>query len=275
MVTEPTREDHILDLMLTNNPSIIKSVHILPGFSDHEVVLSDSNLAPSYARKLPRKIHLFSKANWAEVRQKISDFSATYFNTMSELDINTKWNTLKKQLNDIMDSCIPTKMTTTRHNVPWINRTLIRLTRNKQRLFNKAKKKKGNEAWSWYKSYKKQVDSRWGKPDQTMWTTSSSQPSKKRTPNLFGNSSAPSEEKTLELHCWSPRGNCLLMADLKQKSWTTNSNPNLLRRSPLTYLHHMDPTQQHDVSVQSTLDRRPMYYSQKQKWTRRVRMQTQ
>ena len=34
-------------------------------------------------------------------------------------------------------------------------------------------------------------------------------------------------------------------------------------------------TQQHDVSVQSTLDRRPMYYSQKQKWTRRVRMQTQ
>ena len=34
-------------------------------------------------------------------------------------------------------------------------------------------------------------------------------------------------------------------------------------------------TQQHDVSVQSTLDRQPMYYSQKQKWTRRVRMQTQ
>ena len=33
-------------------------------------------------------------------------------------------------------------------------------------------------------------------------------------------------------------------------------------------------TQHHDVSVQSTLDRRPMYYSQK-KWTRRVRMQTQ
>ena len=157
MVTEPTREDHILDLMLTNNPSIIKSVHILPGFSDHEFVLSDSNLAPSYTRKLPRKIHLFSKANWAEVRQKISDFSATYSNTMTELDINTKWNALKKQLNDIMDSCIPSKMTTTRHNVPWIIRTLIRLTRKKQKLFNKAKKKKGNEAWSRYKSCKKQV----------------------------------------------------------------------------------------------------------------------
>ena len=140
MVTEPTRKDHILDLMLTNNPSIIKNVQILPGFSDHEFVLSDSNLAPSYARKLPRKIHLFSKANWAEVCQKISDFSATHSNTMSELDINTKWNALKKQLNEIMDSCIPTKMTTTRHNVPWINRTMIHLT-----------------AWSRYKSCKKQV----------------------------------------------------------------------------------------------------------------------
>ena len=39
-----------------------------------------------------------------------------------------------------MDSCIPTKMTTTRHNVPWINRTMIHLT-----------------AWSRYKSCKKQV----------------------------------------------------------------------------------------------------------------------
>ena len=120
-----------------------------------------------------------------------------------------------------MDSCTPSKMTTTRHNVPWINRTLIRLTRKKQRLFNKAKKKKGNEAWSRYKFCKKQV---------------TQQIRKARSEYLFGNSSAPSEEKTLELHRWSPRGNCLLMADLKQKSWTTNSNPSLLRRSPLTYL---------------------------------------
>ena len=143
--------------MLTNNPSIIKSIHILPGFSDNYFVLSDSNLAPSYAGKLPRKICFFLKANWAEVRQKISDFSVTYLNTMRELDISTKWNALKKQLNDIMDTCILSKMTTTRHNVLWINRTLIRLTRKKQRLFNEAKKKKGSDAWSCKKQVTQQM----------------------------------------------------------------------------------------------------------------------
>ena len=31
---------------------------------------------------------------------------------MSELDINTNWNTMKKHLNDIINTCIPNKMTT-------------------------------------------------------------------------------------------------------------------------------------------------------------------
>ena len=98
--------------MLTNNPIIIKSVNILLAISDHEFVLSDSNLLPAYARKLPGQIHFFSKANWAEVRKKISEFSVTYCSTMSELDINFKWNTMKRNFNDVMDSCISSKMTT-------------------------------------------------------------------------------------------------------------------------------------------------------------------
>ena len=147
MVTEPTREDNILDLILTTQVSLRVYISYLASQTMSLCWQSDSNLASSYTRKLPKKIHLFSKANWAEVRQKISDFSATYLNTMSELDINTKWNALKKQLNDIMDTCITSKMTTTRHNVPWINRTLICLTRKKQRLFNKAKKEEGIITW--------------------------------------------------------------------------------------------------------------------------------
>ena len=215
MVTEPTREDYILDLMLTNNPSSIKSVHILPGFSDHEFVLSDSNLLPAYARKLPMKIHLCSKANWAAVLQKISEFSVTYFNTTSKLDINTKWNTLKKQMNDIVDTCIPSKMTTKRHKAPWINGTLIRLTRKKQRLFNKSNKKKGNNTWSSYKSCNKQVTQQMRKARSDCVNKIIESAFQEADTKLFWKLIHSKRGEKLESCHWSPRGNCFLTADQK------------------------------------------------------------
>ena len=38
MVSEPTRQDNILDLFLTNNDSLVIKVTILPGISDHDTV---------------------------------------------------------------------------------------------------------------------------------------------------------------------------------------------------------------------------------------------
>ena len=102
MVIEPTWEENIFDPMLTNNPSIITSLHILLGFSTHQFVLSDSNLS-------------------------ISKFSVTYFNTMCELYINIKWNALKKHLNGIMTAYITSKITTKRHNRvlhSWVRTTI-------------------------------------------------------------------------------------------------------------------------------------------------------
>ena len=207
--------------MLTNNPSIIKSIHILPGFSDNYFVLSDSNLAPSYARKLPRKICFFLKANWAEVRQKISDFSVTYLNTMRELDISTKWNALKKQLNDIMDTCILSKMTTTRHNVPWINRTLIRLTRKKQRLFNEAKKKKGSDAWS----CKKQVTQQMRKARSDYVNNIIESCFQEADSKPFWKFIRSKRDENIGVAPLKSQGKLFADGRPKQKSCTTNSNP--------------------------------------------------
>ena len=46
LVREPTREKSILDLMLTNNPSVFSSVSVEPGISDHSIVVSDLSLMP-------------------------------------------------------------------------------------------------------------------------------------------------------------------------------------------------------------------------------------
>ena len=38
IVDAPTRKHNILDLFLTNRPSLVKSCKVIPGFSDHEIV---------------------------------------------------------------------------------------------------------------------------------------------------------------------------------------------------------------------------------------------
>ena len=54
-----------------------------------------------------------------------------------------------------MDAHIPTKMSTTRFNVPWFNGTLKRMCKKKQRLYNKAKKSHNKGDWNQYKSFKR------------------------------------------------------------------------------------------------------------------------
>ena len=36
--TQPTRENHLLDLVLSTNPDIIENVQVVPGISDHEAI---------------------------------------------------------------------------------------------------------------------------------------------------------------------------------------------------------------------------------------------
>ena len=56
-----------------------------------------------------------------------------------------------------MDTCIPHKMTSSRYNFPWFDRSLRRQTRAKQRLYNKAKKSRNPAHWSEYRAARKRT----------------------------------------------------------------------------------------------------------------------
>ena len=45
---EPTREENILDLLITNKPGLIKSSHSVPGILDHCAVVTELDIDPPY-----------------------------------------------------------------------------------------------------------------------------------------------------------------------------------------------------------------------------------
>ena len=52
---QPTRNGKLLDLVFTTNPSLIKSSVIVPGISDHDIVVTDVDIKPVYSSQNLKK----------------------------------------------------------------------------------------------------------------------------------------------------------------------------------------------------------------------------
>ena len=72
-VTSPTRGQNILDLFLIINPTLVEKISVLPGLSDHGIVLGVVNIKPKVIKQVPRNIILYKKADWDQLQQTLQD----------------------------------------------------------------------------------------------------------------------------------------------------------------------------------------------------------
>ena len=79
---EPTRGENNLDLFFTTNPSLVKNSTVVPGISDHDMVVTDCE--PIYNRPKPRKTFHFSKANWDKIECATKKFRSAFEKTFSQ-----------------------------------------------------------------------------------------------------------------------------------------------------------------------------------------------
>ncbi|KAI8515811.1 hypothetical protein Bbelb_066240 [Branchiostoma belcheri] len=156
-VQEPTRNGNLLDLVLVNNPNIIEKTTVVPGISDHDMVLVDVNLALKQNRKPKRKVYIRTKADEPAIKKNLTDYATNFHKRTQDMSVTQKWSDFKDKMKDTMNKHIPSKITSSRYNLPWFNRNLRRHCRKKQRLYNKAKKTGQEEDWNKYKRVKKGV----------------------------------------------------------------------------------------------------------------------
>ncbi|CAG2250433.1 unnamed protein product [Mytilus edulis] len=145
--------DNLLDIVLTTNPSLVKTSKNTPGISDHEMIVTDCDTKPYYQRSKPRKCYIYSKANWSSIKEEITKTS-TKIRQMQDREINAQEmsDTFKKELFKSMDKHIPSKEIRSKNNLPWINHKIRKLFKKKQRLYHQAKKSK---KWTNYRHFQK------------------------------------------------------------------------------------------------------------------------
>ena len=97
MQWEPTRLGNVLDIYCTNKPRLMKYYATIPGSSNHEAIIVDSDLRPEFTKKTPRKVYSYSKADWTSIRQEMNDFAGGYIESLPSLSVEEGWSVFKLQ----------------------------------------------------------------------------------------------------------------------------------------------------------------------------------
>ncbi|KAL8612317.1 hypothetical protein ACOMHN_062264 [Nucella lapillus] len=125
----PTRQKKTLDLILTTHPSLKTRCKALPsvGNSDHDVILYDTSLRPF--RPKPKRKRGAEKI-W---KSTLKPSTSTQANQMP-------WRGFSERVQKTINKNVPSKTTQGRYSYPWIDTSLRRAIRRKQRAHTKARK---------------------------------------------------------------------------------------------------------------------------------------
>ena len=151
LINTPTRNDNILDLVLSTNPDIIYDLEIHPGMSDHNAITYQVNLSVKRQKKPDRYVYQYKKGNIENVKRDMEDL-CTIFKSENrcEKSIDENWTLFKKTLLKSMEKNIPTKKITSRWNLSWITPDIRRLCQQKKRAWDSGKHNRNSHAWKRY-----------------------------------------------------------------------------------------------------------------------------
>ena len=135
MVNEPTRCGNVLDLSLTANHPLVQKVEIVPGISDHDIMIADVNVKPQITQQKPSSVPLYRKADRDSFRKYISEFASHLILNYKNKTVEQLWNSFKSAINQGISKFIPIKRFGAKRSRPWITKEIKRLVRNRERLF--------------------------------------------------------------------------------------------------------------------------------------------
>ena len=144
LISEPTRNDNIIDLIYTNCDSISQKGVLNVYISDHELIYctrkkkhSSSFMTEFIGRSYRNydKVHLqtvLSEHDWADY--------------MSYNEVNRCWDYILHLINSLLDEMCPIRKKHVKSkNEPWITNEILELIFEKNRAWKKAKRSKSDE----------------------------------------------------------------------------------------------------------------------------------
>ena len=146
MVTEPARQNNILDLFLCTKPTLFNHIGCHAGIGDHDLVTAQCSLKPSVHKQKLRRVQLFKKADWPKLKFLMADFKDRFIAEHIGKPVDLLWLEFTKALEKFSSQCIPTKLIWGKSSLPWITQEIVefveirRMIHKRDQLYRTFKK---------------------------------------------------------------------------------------------------------------------------------------
>jgi len=157
IVNFPTRRNNILDIFVTNRPSLVTDCYPISGVSDHEAV-NVKSLVQVNLQSIKRRVHLWRRADLPTMKEVATDFCSILLqSTSTSTPVDLLWEEFKSVCSECMN-CVPSRvLSTSRNRYPWITHHIRKLSRQKQRMYNIAKVTQSPYRWQEYRQFKRKT----------------------------------------------------------------------------------------------------------------------
>lgn len=131
IVSDPTRESNILDLIFLNAPLITSGFEceITDGISDHKAVIATINLSVSRRHYEYTSFYDYNHANDTSILDTLSNSFDRFSRICTSSDINAIVSHFETIVNTCIERYVPLKTKKKNINLPWMTREILHLKR--------------------------------------------------------------------------------------------------------------------------------------------------
>ena len=128
--------------------TLVSKCTSIPGLSDHNIVLTDTNIIP-LRQKSPKRLYFWYGRRPSSVCKNL------HLRVSVDTPINSLWTSFKTKSLSSISKHVPSKMTSSGYSRSWCNRNVRRLSRQIHRAFRKARLNSNRKNWTRYKNIQK------------------------------------------------------------------------------------------------------------------------
>ena len=127
------------------------------GNSDHNVLIIETNHRYMYCPDANVRLN-YSRADYEKIRKLFKKYN--WREGLCSDDINDCWVWFKNAYNEVVNKCIPTYQVKKKKSPLWMNSELLKLVRQKRKLWKKYSSDRSNENWNEFKMATKTLKKR-------------------------------------------------------------------------------------------------------------------
>ena len=140
LVEVPTRINNTFDFLLTNNPSLVNRLEVIPGISDHDIVFAELEISPCRKKQKLRSIPLYRNADRDSLAAKIDKSVKSVLKQEHTASSEDLWGILKQGIKEGIKLYIPHKVCKPKNSQPWINTVIKKMMKRRDRMYKAYKK---------------------------------------------------------------------------------------------------------------------------------------